>query len=305
MSVLLSGVMWDCMIPYVLFQVVTWIFFHTLFYHLSKFVKFYKFIYNEIHQQDHISSLKRIAFIIRNWIPLSLWVLFPAKISIIPITYLSITAMTRTSLEIDTLFYYTLLFVAISTHCGRVTHICVSELAIIGSDKWLAAWTAPSHYLNQCWNIVNWNLRKQNPYIFIQEIAFENVVCEMAAILSRPQYVNKSSGLYDALTHILQGCFTDTEEMVWFYLFIMMPPSPTYLLWKYISIFNSNLIHVAWHVVAKKDMNVILCCPAKVMWHYYKLHCRWQCCHWLQYLCMAHWLRYIDSVIQRYYYTSQ
>ena len=25
---------------------------------------------------------------------------------------------------------------------------------------WLVAWTAPSHYLNQCWNIVNWTLGK-------------------------------------------------------------------------------------------------------------------------------------------------
>ena len=24
--------------------------------------------------------------------------------------------------------------------------------------QWLVAWTAPSHYLNQCWNIVNWTL---------------------------------------------------------------------------------------------------------------------------------------------------
>ena len=44
------------------------------------------------------------------------------------------------------------------------------------------------HYLNQCWNIVNSNLRNKlqwnlnrNSYIFIQENAFENVVCEMAA----------------------------------------------------------------------------------------------------------------------------
>ena len=48
---------------------------------------------------------------------------------------------------------------------------------------------APSHYLNQCWNIVNSNLRnklqwniKRNSGIFIQENAFENVVCEMASI---------------------------------------------------------------------------------------------------------------------------
>ena len=63
--------------------------------------------------------------------------------------------------------------------------------------KWLVAWSAASHYLNQCWNIVNWAIGnklqwnlKQNSYIFIQENAFENVVWKMAAILSRPQYVN-------------------------------------------------------------------------------------------------------------------
>ena len=149
------------------------------------------------------------------------------------------------------------------THWGRVTHICVSKLTIIGSDnhtvwtpfhfmyenstlctnwfvhqantagafivhqanaagafivhqgnvvehlgsyikrngvhpQWIMACRpAPSHYLNQCWNIVNSNLRnkvkwnpKQNSCIFIQESTFENVVCEMASILSRPQCVN-------------------------------------------------------------------------------------------------------------------
>ena len=55
----------------------------------------------------------------------------------------------------------------------------------------------PSHYQNQCWNIVNWTLRNKlqwkfywNSYIFIQENALENVAWKMAAILSRPQCVN-------------------------------------------------------------------------------------------------------------------
>ena len=72
------------------------------------------------------------------------------------------------------------------THWGRVTHICVGNLTIIGSDNGLSA---PSHYLNQCWNIVNWTLRNKfqwncnrNSNIFIQENAFENIVCEMASI---------------------------------------------------------------------------------------------------------------------------
>ena len=50
----------------------------------------------------------------------------------------------------------------------------------------------PSHYLNQCWNIVNWTLRNKlkwnfnrNFCFFIQWNAFKNVVCEMTAILSR------------------------------------------------------------------------------------------------------------------------
>ena len=55
-----------------------------------------------------------------------------------------------------------------------------------------------SHYLNQCWNIVNWNLRNKlqwnfnrNSYIFIQEYPFVNGVWKMASILSRPKCVNK------------------------------------------------------------------------------------------------------------------
>ena len=63
---------------------------------------------------------------------------------------------------------------------------------------------APSHYINQCWNIVilniknklRWNLQ-WNSYIFIQENAFENGVCEMATVLSQPQCV-KQPGLYHA-----------------------------------------------------------------------------------------------------------
>ena len=45
------------------------------------------------------------------------------------------------------------------THWGRVTHICVSELTNHHwFRQWLVAWPAPSHYLNQCWNIVNWTI---------------------------------------------------------------------------------------------------------------------------------------------------
>ena len=82
-------------------------------------------------------------------------------------------------------------------HWGRVTHICVGELTIIGSDNGLSPgrrqaiiWTNAGilliwPHMKKFW----WNCN-QNWSIFIQENALENVVCEMASILSRPQCVN-------------------------------------------------------------------------------------------------------------------
>ena len=84
------------------------------------------------------------------------------------------------------------------THWGRVTHICVGKLTIIGSDNDLSP--GRRHYVNQCWIIVNWALANifqwkfnQNTTLFIEENAHENVVCEMASILPRPQCVNEST----------------------------------------------------------------------------------------------------------------
>ena len=55
---------------------------------------------------------------------------------------------------------------------------------------WLVAYSAPSHYLNQCWFIATWTLRNklqwnfnQSTKVFIHENAYENIVCAMAAIL--------------------------------------------------------------------------------------------------------------------------
>ena len=50
--------------------------------------------------------------------------------------------------------------------------------------------TAPSHYLNQCWRIVNWTLRNKrqlnvspNSNFFIEDYAFQNAACKMTPIL--------------------------------------------------------------------------------------------------------------------------
>ena len=47
--------------------------------------------------------------------------------------------------------------------------------------QWLVAWPVPTHYLNQCWNIVDWIFRNNlqwnlnwNSYISIKQNTFEN-----------------------------------------------------------------------------------------------------------------------------------
>ena len=51
------------------------------------------------------------------------------------------------------------------TDWGRVTHICVSNLNIIGPDNGLS----PSHYLNRCWNIAGiWPLATNFSEILIE-----------------------------------------------------------------------------------------------------------------------------------------
>ena len=68
---------------------------------------------------------------------------------------------------------------------------CWRKLTNIGT--WLVAWPMPSHYLNQCCNIVNWTTRNtlqwdlyRHLHIFITENAFENVIRKLVAILSQP-----------------------------------------------------------------------------------------------------------------------
>ena len=83
------------------------------------------------------------------------------------------------------------------THWGRVMHICISKLIIIGSDNGLS----PERCQAIIWIIAgilligtlgtNFSeiLIKRHSFSFTKN-AFENVVWKMAAILSRPQCVN-------------------------------------------------------------------------------------------------------------------
>ena len=59
-------------------------------------------------------------------------------------------------------------------------------------------------------NKLLWNFNR-NSNIFIQENAFESVVCEMAAILSPPQWVNNKGALW----HLLGSNFRSAYEQNW------------------------------------------------------------------------------------------
>ena len=86
------------------------------------------------------------------------------------------------------------------THWGWVTYICVGKLKIIGSDNGLT----PGRHQAIIWinagilliEPLGTNFRViYNANIFIQENAFESVICEMADILSWPQCVNACLGI--------------------------------------------------------------------------------------------------------------
>ena len=76
-----------------------------------------------------------------------------------------------------------------------MTHICASTQTIIGSDNGLSLgrrqaiiWTSAGILLIGTLGTNFSEIRNSN--IFIQESGFESVICETAAILSRPQCVN-------------------------------------------------------------------------------------------------------------------
>ena len=91
------------------------------------------------------------------------------------------------------------IYIYICTYIYIYIYVCVYIYIYI---YWLfeADWTAPSHYLNQCWNNAKWALRNKLQWHFyrnsnnsIEENSFENVVCEMLSISSWTQYVKCKS----------------------------------------------------------------------------------------------------------------
>ena len=96
--------------------------------------------------------------------------------------------------------YRNLVFVILITHWGRVTHICVGNPTIIGSDNGLSPgrrqaiiWTNAGILLFGPLGTNFSDFFCRNYSIFIKKNAFESVVCEMAAFLSRPQCDKQNS----------------------------------------------------------------------------------------------------------------
>ena len=80
----------------------------------------------------------------------------------------------------------------------------------------IGAYSAPSHYLNQCWFIVDWALMNKlqwnfnrNTKFFIHKNASENIVCEMAVILFRGRWVNNMA----ALVQVMAVCCTTSDDL--------------------------------------------------------------------------------------------
>ena len=88
-------------------------------------------------------------------------------------------------------------------HCSRAdipawrpkkSHYCINNsTSIVSYNGLLPGWCKAIMWTNDMifWtfrNKLQWNFN-WNSYIFIQETVFENIVCEMATILSKPQCV--------------------------------------------------------------------------------------------------------------------
>ena len=92
-----------------------------------------------------------------------------------------------------------------STHWGWVTHICISKLVTIGSDNCLS----PDQHQAIIWT--NAGILLIGPLRTNFSEIFENVIRKMAAILSRPQYVNQNLFSVQVLVLNIAECQTENE----------------------------------------------------------------------------------------------
>ena len=109
------------------------------------------------------------------------------------------------------------------SHWCRVTHVCVCKVTIIGRRQAII-WNGWNIVKSKLRNNIYWNL-KRNSYIFIQEDAFQNVVSEMAVILSRPQCVKLYSCFvllgFVIWTCVVHLCERETFSSRWLHFYLI------------------------------------------------------------------------------------
>ena len=95
-------------------------------------------------------------------------------------------------------------------HWGRVTHICVSKLTINGSDNGFSPSRRPAIIWTSAGKLLMWPLGTNFSEILIEIHAFsfkkntlQYVVRKMAAILSRPQFVEILYSVNEILKQVL------------------------------------------------------------------------------------------------------
>ena len=103
------------------------------------------------------------------------------------------------------------------TQWGRLTHICVGKLTIIGSDNGLSPgrrqaiiWTSAGILFIGPLGTNFSEISIEILTFSFQENAFESVVCETEAILSRPQ----RTGLF-LLRRLLMGINIAISQFIW------------------------------------------------------------------------------------------
>ena len=127
------------------------------------------------------------------------------------------------------------------THWGRVMHVCVRKITIIGSDNGLLPgqhqaiiWTNAGILLIR---ILGTNFREILSKIhtfFIQGNAFQNVVCKMAAIVSRPQCVKREIDQYLVTTKHNKVCNCCAYCFWWcpnYYMLVMSRRCGCFVTW--------------------------------------------------------------------------
>ena len=141
----------------------------------------------------------------------------------------------------------------------------------IVSDNCLSPYSVPGHYLNKCWVVVNWTLRNKlrwnfnhNTKRFIHEIASENIVWEMGAILSRARWDNLKLFYIYIYIYVCKACDTRmllTMTDALYHVFVQQIFSVSKQLIFAVHFTTRTLISSGQHVVTRCDRR---CCGLRL-----------------------------------------